>query len=70
MKQDLSNDDTHIRTLVEQMDKIELVDLEQTDAINEEVVTQYLSSLYNDLLDRSEARDKGIPRVVLTDVKI
>lgn len=68
MKQDIPNDDTHIRDLVEQMDKIELIDLEQTDAIKEEVVTQYLNNLFDDLLDRSEAREKGIPRVVLTTV--
>ena len=58
-----------IRELVEKIDKIELVDvLEPTTAYKEKVIIPYLTSLYKDFVLRSDAPEKGIPRVVLTEV--
>lgn len=49
-------------------DKIELVDTLEPIAEVKEVIMPYLNALYQDLILRSEAPDKGIPRVVLTEV--
>ena len=67
-QKDLVTDDLNIRTLVEQVDKIELIDTLDTSESKEEVIIPYLNVLYQDLILRSDAPDKGIPRVVLIDV--
>lgn len=48
--------------------KIELIDTLDTNESMEEVIVPYLTGLYTDLLLRSDARTKGIPRVTLIDV--
>ena len=60
-------DDVSIRTLVES-DKIELIDTLDTAESNEEITFPYLNGLYQDLVLRSDAPDKGIPRVFLIEV--
>jgi hypothetical protein len=69
-REDSGSEDTHIRSLVDQIDKIELVDTLGLgeEALKQEVTLPYLSGLYEDLILRSDAIDKGIPRVVLTEV--
>lgn len=68
MKKDQSNEDLNIRSIVEQVDKIELIDALETAESMEEITLPYLNALYQDLILRSDVPDKGIPRVVLIDV--
>jgi hypothetical protein len=69
MKKDKASEDLKIRDLVEKIDKIELVDsVEMAGVSKEKVIIPYLTSLYKDLILRSDAPEKGIPLVVLTDV--
>ena len=70
MKKEQNAEDVNIRVIVEQVDKIELVDTLETAEFKEEVTIPYLNGLYQDLILRSDAPDKGIPRVVLTDVSV
>ncbi len=70
MKKEQTADDTDIRSLIEQVDKIELIDTLDATESSEEVTVPYLNALYQDLILRSDAPDRGIPRVVLIDVSI
>lgn len=64
-----TNEDVNIRSLVEQMDKIELVDMQvPMDIKNNEIAVLYLDNLYKDLIQRTANPEKGIPRVVLVEV--
>lgn len=66
---DQSKDDVNIRSIVEKIEKIELIDaLDSVGGIKDDVAVPYLIGLFEDLLLRSDAPDKGIPRVVLIDV--
>ena len=70
MKKAEAGADTGIQALIDQMDKIELVDVfESVGATKEGVITPYLNDLYKDLTARSEGHGKGIARVVLLDVR-
>jgi len=48
--------------------KIEFIDTLDIPDSKEEVIIPYLTGLYKDLLLRSDEPEKGIPRVILTDV--
>jgi len=48
--------------------KIEFIDTLEIPDSKEEVIIPYLTGLYKDLLLRSDEPEKGIPRVILTDV--
>lgn len=65
-----STEDVSVCSIVEQMDKIELIDTFETAEAKEETTLPYLNGLYQNLILRSDAPDKGIPRVVLIDVKL
>lgn len=57
-----------ISDLVEQTDKIELIDtLESVDS-RKSIITSYLNALYDDLNLRSDAPEKGIPKVAIVEV--
>eukprot|EP00831_Metopus_contortus_P084918 TRINITY_DN9752_c0_g1_i1.p1 TRINITY_DN9752_c0_g1~~TRINITY_DN9752_c0_g1_i1.p1 ORF type:complete len:493 (+),score=73.14 TRINITY_DN9752_c0_g1_i1:162-1640(+) len=57
-----------IRAIVENIDKIELIDtLDSAETVKKEIVLPYLNGLYSDLILRSDAPEKGIPRVVLIE---
>ncbi len=62
---------TGIQSIIERMDKIELVDVfESVGATKDEVITPYLKDLFKDLTARSETQGKGIARVVLLEVHV
>lgn len=59
MKKQTKGKDVKIREIVEEMDKIELVNtLEPIGVSKENVIVPYLSSLYKDLILRSDAPEK------------
>ncbi len=62
-------EDESICSIVGQTDKIELIDTFETAETKEETTLPYLNGLYQNLILRSDAPDKGIPRVVLIDVR-
>ena len=68
MKKDQNTEDVNMIPIGDQLDKIELIDTLETVEFREEVTIPYLNGLYQDLITRSDAPDKGIARVVLTDV--
>ena len=55
-------------TVIKEGNKIELIDVLDTNESKEEVIIPYLTGLYKDLLLRSDEPTKGIPRVILIDV--
>ena len=60
-----------IRALVEDLDKIELVDAQvPTEAIKQDVVLPYLEGYYLDQIQSSDAPSKGIPRIMLTQASV
>ncbi|MDR3582295.1 MAG: hypothetical protein P4L67_03415 [Candidatus Pacebacteria bacterium] len=63
-----SAEEVNTCSIVEQVDKIELIDTFETVETKELVTLPYLNGLYQNLILRSDAPDKGIPRVVLIDV--
>lgn len=54
--------------IAKEANKIELIDTLDTNESKEDVIIPYLTGLYNDLILRSDAPEKGIPRVILIDV--
>jgi len=67
-KESTNTEDPHIRNIVEQVDKIELIDTLDVEGLKEQVIIPYLNKLFQDLVTFSDAPEKGIPRVILTQV--